>query len=718
MFTANCLSAFRLRCGGALLVAALSWSHPAFAAEPDSTERLLSLMQQGRHVQVIERLKKRLQVGSQQRPEVAQMLLAKNYLETSNHQEAEKLLLAGAKADPEHADLWAYQQVRLYLNWGRRPQALDAVRTVLQSPRRWLYLGKLRSLLDQHFNSPRELTQLKGLLEETLGQPEWLLEEHNLAEKYIKVVEREGGPVPFVVLAAMWQSPDSRRDAEWSHKMMEAQSQRPTAEMTVSRMERLRRLGEMEYLIYHLPDQAKGLPAASRARLGDILLDAYYRERFYTKTLNLREQDYFTQTYEIPEVRQLYWQARMQRRLMKEDAMEKTVRQLEQAYPGSDELGDLLLEISRYYKGSDQDEVASGWWQRLLKQFPKTRGGEIAAWELAWYRYQAKDWDGSLKYINEGLRNGISDPEVAAKFVYWQGKLALQEKQQERAQRIFRNLLNWHPNTYYGMLARRTVPDFLPEKIPYTDKAFWHDNPPEYAPGKEPAELVLAEFLLAAGEGDIGARYLRNVVEWNSPKSLIWESSLLLEEYGEFRTLQTMVANHYLRDLKRQPIGRQRVWSFAFPRPHWEAVEKYSKDAGIDPYLAYAIMREESLFQADVVSPASARGLMQLMPYTGKRVAKILGLKLEDEKELFNPTVNIRLGTSYLGQISKRFEEVIQIAGSYNAGPGRMREWVGRFPDRGLDEFVESIPYIETRNYVKRVYRSYQLYKAFYEAGA
>ena len=91
-------------------------------------------------------------------------------------------------------------------------------------------------------------------------------------------------------------------------------------------------------------------------------------------------------------------------------------------------------------------------------------------------------------------------------------------------------------------------------------------------------------------------------------------------------------------------------------------------------------------------------------------------MKLKNEKDLFNPKINIQLGTSYLGQISKRFRGVIQIAGSYNAGPGRMKEWLRRFPDHDLDEFVESIPYIETRNYVKRVFRTHQLYKAIYEA--
>ena len=221
---------------------------------------------------------------------------------------------------------------------------------------------------------------------------------------------------------------------------------------------------------------------------------------------------------------------------------------------------------------------------------------------------------------------------------------------------------------------------------------------------------------MAAGDGKIGAKHIRNMVDLKSPKGLIWRSSLVLNEYGEYRSLQTIVVNHYLGDLKRIPIKDQKVWTFAYPRPYWIDVKNFSKNAGIDPYLSLAIMREESLYQADVVSPASARGLMQLMPYTGKRVAKIIGLKLKDEKDLFDPKINIQLGTSYLGQISKRFREVIQIAGSYNAGPGRMKEWLRRFPNRDLDEFVESIPYIETRNYVKRVFRTHQLYRAIYEA--
>ena len=96
-----------------------------------------------------------------------------------------------------------------------------------------------------------------------------------------------------------------------------------------------------------------------------------------------------------------------------------------------------------------------------------------------------KELENFLKYINDGLRNGISNPEVAAKFVYWQGKLAVLGKKQKRAQRIFNNLLSWYPNTFYGMLAQRTMSSLVPKKIPYKQKDYWHDNPPELKANEE-----------------------------------------------------------------------------------------------------------------------------------------------------------------------------------------------------------------------------------------
>jgi len=687
-----------------------------YANESKEAKRWLDFMQQGSHAQLIQDLKENIKKGLLDQSPLAQIILGKSLSATGEYAEAEKVFLNGFQTDPNHRDYWALQQVRLYLTWKKHDKALGAIEKILESPRRSLYLPTLRLMLKNHFNSPSELNLLYSFLEKTLDQPDWFFEEYDLAEKFIKVAEKKKVAVPFEVTANLWMNPDTLKDAEASDQRIKGEQQKPSGAMVVNRMKTISRLRLDMYLIKHLPTRLNGLSKSERAKLGEIYAAAMHRERFYTKTLKLMKQGYFTENFSMPEDRQLYWQARMWRKKKDEGSMAKVVEQISKKYPSSDAHEDILLEISRAYKGNNKDEVAEIWWKKLLKNFPKRRSGEIAAWELAWYHYQQNNWETSLKYINDGLRNGINNPEVAAKFVYWQGKLAVLEKKQERAQRIFNNLLSWYPNTFYGMLAQRTMSSLVPKKIPYKDKDYWHDNPPELKATEEKTELEFAEFVMAAGDGNIGAKHIRNLVDLKSPKELIWKSSLVLDEYGEYRSLQTIVVNHYLGDLKRIPIKDQQVWTFAYPRPYWMDVQNFSKNAGIDPYLALAIMREESLYQADVVSPASARGLMQLMPYTGKRVAKIIGLQLKDEKDLFDPKINIQLGTSYLGQISKRFGEVIQIAGSYNAGPGRMKEWLKRFPDRDLDEFVESIPYIETRNYVKRVFRTHQLYKAIYEA--
>ena len=701
---------------GLLLSFIICSSTFVYANDSQEAKRWLDFMQQGSHAQLIQDLKENIKKGLLDQSPLAQIILGKSLSATGEYAEAEKVFLKGFRTDPKHRDYWALQQVRLYLTWKKHDKALSAIEKILESPRRSLYLPTLRLMLKNHFNSTSELNLLYSFLEKTLDQPDWFFEEYDLAKKFIKVAERKKVVVPFEVTANLWMNPDTLKDAEASDQRIKGEQQKPSGAMVVNRMKTISRLRLDMYLIKHLPTRLNGLSKSERAKLGEIYAAAMHRERFYTKTLKLMKQGYFTENFSMPEDRQLYWQARMWRKKNDEHPMAKVVKQISKKYPSSDAHEDILLEISRAYKGNNKDEVAEIWWKKLLKNFPKRRSGEIAAWELAWYHYQQNNWETSLKYINDGLRNGINNPEVAAKFVYWQGKLAVLEKKQERAQRIFNNLLSWYPNTFYGMLALRTMSSLVPKKIPYKEKDYWHDNPPELKANEERTELEFAEFVMAAGDGNIGAKHIRNLVDLKSPKELIWKSSLVLDEYGEYRSLQTIVVNHYLGDLKRIPIQDQQVWTFAYPRPYWMDVQNFSKNAGIDPYLALAIMREESLYQADVVSPASARGLMQLMPYTGKRVAKIIGLQLKDEKDLFDPKINIQLGTSYLGQISKRFGEVIQIAGSYNAGPGRMKEWLKRFPDRDLDEFVESIPYIETRNYVKRVFRTHQLYKAIYEA--
>ena len=164
-------------------------------------------------------------------------------------------------------------------------------------------------------------------------------------------------------------------------------------------------------------------------------------------------------------------------------------------------------------------------------------------------------------------------------------------------------------------------------------------------------------------------------------------------------------------------VGEYPLWELAYPRPYWSQLKSYAHQAGIDPYFALAIMREESHFDPQALSSSKAIGLMQLLPSTAKEIAKRKKIKLKEREEIFDPELNTKLGTFYLGRLANKFNsELIYTAGGYNAGPKNMSKWINRWNGNSLDDFVEQIPFKETRKYVKRVYRSYKLYKQIYSS--
>ncbi|MFC1478576.1 transglycosylase SLT domain-containing protein [Candidatus Margulisiibacteriota bacterium] len=151
-----------------------------------------------------------------------------------------------------------------------------------------------------------------------------------------------------------------------------------------------------------------------------------------------------------------------------------------------------------------------------------------------------------------------------------------------------------------------------------------------------------------------------------------------------------------------------------FIMPFWQNLTRYAKKHGMDPHFVAAIMREESRFNPAAVSRCGAIGLMQLMPKTAQQLARETRRGKVSKNRLFNPYFNLQLGIRYLQKLKKRyFIDDVSILAGYNAGPNAIWKWKKRFSwIRDEDEFIERMPYRETRNYVKKVLRSYWLYKA------
>ncbi|HEX6176166.1 MAG TPA: lytic transglycosylase domain-containing protein, partial [Candidatus Binatia bacterium] len=152
-----------------------------------------------------------------------------------------------------------------------------------------------------------------------------------------------------------------------------------------------------------------------------------------------------------------------------------------------------------------------------------------------------------------------------------------------------------------------------------------------------------------------------------------------------------------------------------YPLAYWEIIQNKAREAELDPYLVVALIRQESLFDTRARSSAAALGLMQLLSTTATRVAKQLGLTPPSTETLFDPELNVTLGTRYLQNLLQRYSNNwFKAIAAYNAGEAAVDRWERDIATEDIEEFVERIPYLETRQYVKLVLRNHRIYKTLY----
>lgn len=187
------------------------------------------------------------------------------------------------------------------------------------------------------------------------------------------------------------------------------------------------------------------------------------------------------------------------------------------------------------------------------------------------------------------------------------------------------------------------------------------------------------------------------------------------EQIGQFHR-SSAIATHRFIQTRNEGIDQQKIlWEKAFPKAYEKVVLEASSKFDVPKEMVWAIMRAESSFKRDAVSPVGALGLMQVMPKTGEKLSELMGQRNFEPKTLLEPPTAVLLGTKYLQRLSRGFElNRALMAAAYNAGPHRVKTWLNRFGTLDLDEFIEHIPFLETRNYVKKVVTNYQVYSHLY----
>ncbi|MBO5479056.1 MAG: lytic transglycosylase domain-containing protein [Clostridia bacterium] len=151
-----------------------------------------------------------------------------------------------------------------------------------------------------------------------------------------------------------------------------------------------------------------------------------------------------------------------------------------------------------------------------------------------------------------------------------------------------------------------------------------------------------------------------------------------------------------------------------YPMKYSEYVYKYAEEYEVDPLLIFAIIKVESNFNPNVVSSSQAIGLMQLMDTTAEELATKLDLTFTQKSSLYNPELNIRLGTKYFSDLLKEYNNIPLALTAYNAGKGNVKRWIeqGTIKTDGSD--IENVPYKETNNYVRKILRDYNIYQKLY----
>ena len=346
--------------------------------------------------------------------------------------------------------------------------------------------------------------------------------------------------------------------------------------------------------------------------------------------------------------------------------------------------GYLLLAVAADKRGEKDFDGAVQTYQKVLAGYPAD--AEDALWGMGWTQYLSGDYRKAAETFSR-----LSETHGDPKYLYWQARSV--EAAGDNAEGLFSRVMT-SENSFYAALAYARNDKPIPGAA---STVFSPDPAREKTPELERIDMLISLDMRREAVTELAA-LCRGL---SSMPDLLYSASLF-QELGEYKRAINLAT--------KIPYS-ERMHRFWYPRAFWETVQQTAQRNGIDPYIVLAVMREESRFDPSAKSPAGAYGLMQLMPQTAYRLDQSLKLGINRPSQLTEPGTNIALGTHYLKKLSDEFPSLPHALAAYNAGEFAVRSWQGSFTYRSADEFIEDIPYAETRNYVKKVLTSYFQYR-------
>jgi soluble lytic murein transglycosylase len=401
----------------------------------------------------------------------------------------------------------------------------------------------------------------------------------------------------------------------------------------------------------------------------------------------------------------------------------REAKDLANDFPQSPWSEEALNGLATDYIKADDDEAADEVLRQLLEKFPGGRYADRAAWKVGWRSYRAAEFEDAAEvFETAAARSPRADNRPA--WLYWSGRARDRLNNPTTANARYRLVVADYQNSYYGRLASK----ILASRGEPTVAARITAAPAATLSPVVASDDIIRSLITAQMYPDAlrEVQYAQRV--WGDSPQLQATSAWIRHQQGltlsaeeRFAALRGAITTMRRAYPQFMAAGGEAlpadVLRIIFPLDYWPLITKYSAQHDLDPYLIAALMAQESTFTAEIRSHANAYGLMQIIPSTGRRYARKVGISGFNTAMLRQPEINVRLGTQYFRDLIDRYGGPHFALASYNAGESRVDRWTKERPNVPQDEFIDDIPFPETQTYVKRILGTAEDYRYLYGGG-
>ncbi len=364
------------------------------------------------------------------------------------------------------------------------------------------------------------------------------------------------------------------------------------------------------------------------------------------------------------------------------------------------------FELAEFYFNKNKLSESLFYYNKILHTHASEDLVPLVQWRKLW-AHRALNQTAKMKDIMRWASTySFQSKEVAAKFCYWNIKLKLHN------QRTPRSCYQEHPLTYYGFRALQLDRNYNGIKKNTTRNQL--ASKPRPLVGSELDFLEFIHILYLIQKAEMADALVMRYLAKQFDVGFFYHLSPILFQAERYYLQQLLVDLYFSESIKNAQDVNNPLLTTYYPAGYLKEVQRHIGRSDLPQMLVFAVIREESNFRAEVESPAGAVGLMQLMPTTARYVAKTIRTKYQPTL-LIHPDFNVKLGVAYLKRLLRRYKgNLFYTLAAYNGGATNVKRWKRKTGSGDFDNFVETITFLETQNYVKRVIRSYYIYQLLY----